>query len=159
MEDFEKRMVIEYHELDERTDKLNAFLNYDVNADKRKNICSGQLEQMHRQLWAMKAYCEALSARLQMRGINYNGCNLNELKGGFALFKELPYIDSNKIVVMDGWGYVPSLYHFDGSWVVDWLHSEDGDSLVSFFADTPEEAIQKAWEFCKAEVIWGDSSE
>ena len=152
MEDFEKRMVIEYHELDDRTNKLYTFLNDDANADKRKSISEDQLEMMHRQLWAMNAYREALSTRLQMQGVNY----LNELKCGLDLFKELPHINSHKIVVTNGWGYVPNLYHFDGSWVVDWLHSEDGDSLVSFSADTPEEAIEKAWEFCKAEVIWGD---
>lgn len=159
MEEFEKRMVLEYNELEERTDKLNAFLNYDKNAEKRKSICEGQLEQMHKQLWAMKAYCDALCARLQMRGICFNGCDLDELKGGLALFMKLPHINSNKVVTFDSWGYVPSLYYFDGSWVVDWLHSEDGDSLVSFSADTPEEAIQKAYDFSMKEVVWGDSSD
>ena len=156
MEDFEKRMVLEYKELEERTDKLNAFLNYEENAEKRKNVCAGQLEQMHKQLWAMKAYCEALSTRMQMRGICFNGCNLKELKGGIALFKELPHINSDKAVVTDGWGYAPNLYNFDGSWFVDWIHCDDGDSLVSFQADTPEEAIQKAYDFCKEEIFGND---
>ncbi len=80
MEDFERRMVIEYKELEERTDKLNAFLYYNENADKRKNVCPGQLKQMHRQLDAMKIYRDALSARLQMRGICFNGYDINELK-------------------------------------------------------------------------------
>lgn len=80
MEDYEKRMVIEFHELDERTDKLNAFLNYNENAEKRKGICPGELEMMHRQLWGMKAYREALCARLQIHGINFNGINIDELK-------------------------------------------------------------------------------
>ena len=152
MENFEKRMVVEYHELDEKINKLHAFLYFEENADKRKSVCLGQLEIMHRQLSAMEAYREALSTRLQMQGVNYNGCNLDELKGGLALFKKLPHINSDMIVTSD-WGYVPSLYHFDGSWVVDWLHSEDGDSLVNFSANTPEEAIQNAWEFCKSKVI------
>lgn len=90
MEDFEKRMIIEYKELDERIDKLDAFLNYDENADKRKNICVGQLEQMHKQLEAMKAYREALCARLQMRGICFNTYDLNVLKGWHKLEDEKP---------------------------------------------------------------------
>lgn len=90
MEEFEKRMVIEYKELEERIDKLDAFLNYDVNADKRKNICADQLEEMHKQLDAMKAYREALSARLQMRGICYNDCDLNVLKGWHKFEDEKP---------------------------------------------------------------------
>ena len=90
MEDFEKRMVIEYKELEERTDKLDAFLNYDVNADKRKNICAGQLEEMHKQLDAMKAYRDALCTRLQMRGICFNGYDLNVLKGWHKFSDEKP---------------------------------------------------------------------
>ena len=101
MEDFEKRMVIEYKELEERTDKLNAFLNYDENADKRKNICAGQLDAMHRQLDAMKAYCQALNERLQMKGICYNGCDLNVLKGWHKFEDEKPK---------------------EGQWVIGWHH-------------------------------------
>lgn len=134
MEDFEKRMVLEYHELDGRTEKLNVFLNFDSNAEKRKNVCAGQLEQMHRQLWAMKA------------------C-------GLCLFKELPYINSRKVVTKDSWGYIPSLYYFEGSWVVDWLRIVDGDRLVSFSGETPEEAIQKAYDFSKKDVIWKETAE
>lgn len=157
MEDFERRMVLEYKELEERTDKLNAFLNYEENAEKRKDVCAGQLEQMHRQLWAMKAYCEALSARLQIRGICFNGYNLKELKGGIALFKELPHIDCNKIACGDNEGYCPNLSFYDGSWRVDWIHCEDGDFLVGFSGETPEEAIQKAYNFSKEEIVWGDA--
>ena len=91
MEDFEKRMVIEYKELEERTNKLNAFLNYDENADKRKNVCAGQLDLMHKQLEAMKVYLDALGARLQIRGVCFNGCNVNELKGWHKFSEELPH--------------------------------------------------------------------
>ena len=38
MEEFEKRMVLEYKELEERTFRLNAFLNFKENAEKRKHI-------------------------------------------------------------------------------------------------------------------------
>lgn len=155
MEDFEKRMVLEYNELEEKTDKLNAFLNYDVNVDKRKNICAGQLEEMHKQLEAMKAYRSALNARLQMQGICFNGYDLDELKGGLALFKKLPHINSDNEIVSD-WGYAPNLYHFDGSWHVTWIHCEDSDGLYDFEGKTPEEAIQKAYDWyktCNSKVL------
>ena len=79
MEDFEKRMVVEYKQLEERRDKLNAFLNYDDNAEKREGICEGELGEMHKQLEAMDRYIEALGARLQIRGICYNGFTDEEL--------------------------------------------------------------------------------
>lgn len=70
-------------------------------------------------------------------------------------FKSLQHIsgDLHKTLVED-WGYAPNLYHFDESWHVDWISCEEGDSIKGFTADTPEEAINKAFNwfhstFCK----------
>lgn len=41
----------------------------------------------------------------------------------------------------------PTLYHYDGSWVVDLVDS-DGCSEHVESAPTPEEAIQKAYDWC-----------
>ena len=60
-----------------------------------------------------------------------------------ALFKTLPHLDGNYNIV-DDWGYTPNLYHFDTQWFVDWIHCEEGDSLLSYSGKTPEEAIMKA---------------
>ena len=49
--------------------------------------------------------------------------------------------------IVDDWGYTPNLYHFDGMWLVDWIHCEEGDSLTSFNGDTPEDAIEKAYKW------------
>lgn len=154
MEEFEKeRMVFEYKELEDRVIRLNAFLNFKENAEKRKNISAEELELMHNQLWAMKAYCKALLLRLQKRGISFKGCNGNDSLSGIALFKELPHIDSSRFTCGDNEGYVPSLYFYDGFWIVDLIHCEDGDSLLSFSGETPEEAIQKAYKYYKEYII------
>ena len=63
------------------------------------------------------------------------------------LFKKLPHIDYNKNVLID-WGYTPSLCHFDTAWHVGWVHCEEGDILVDFEGNTPEEAIKKAFDWC-----------
>lgn len=80
MEDYQKRMIVEYKELDIRTEKLEALLHYDDNAEKRKNICKGQLFAMEEQLVGMKIYRQALNTRMQMMGICYNAYDLKELK-------------------------------------------------------------------------------
>ena len=53
----------------------------------------------------------------------------------------------NKNVLID-WGYTPSLCHFDTAWHVGWVHCEEGDILVDFEGNTPEEAIKKAFDWC-----------
>lgn len=62
-----------------------------------------------------------------------------------ALFKQLPHCDGEKNQV-DDWAYTPNLYHFDTQWHVGWIHCEEGDSLMDFMGETPEEAIKKAIE-------------
>ena len=61
-------------------------------------------------------------------------------------FQELPHINSSYEILHD-WGYTPNLYHFDGMWHVSWIHCEDCDALDDFSGSTPEEAIDKAYEW------------
>lgn len=63
-----------------------------------------------------------------------------------TMFTSLPHLDDNKKIV-DDWGYTPNLYHFDTKWHVSWIHCSEGDSLVDFMGDSPEEAITKAYNF------------
>ena len=63
------------------------------------------------------------------------------------LFKRLPHLDSDKKVIND-WGYIPNLYHFDTKWHVSWIHYDDCDAFIDFESDTPEESIQKAFDWC-----------
>ncbi len=65
-------------------------------------------------------------------------------------FKTLQHITGDMKRTVEDWGYTPNLYHFDGSWHVDWTYSkqlEDGDSIKGFTAETPEEAIDKAYNW------------
>ena len=62
-------------------------------------------------------------------------------------FKTLRHITGDKKSTVEDWAYTPNLYHFDGSWHVDWISCEEGDSLIGFSAETPEEAIDKAYDW------------
>ena len=62
-------------------------------------------------------------------------------------FKTLQHITGDMKSTVEDWGYAPNLYHFDGSWHVDWISCEDGDSIYGFTAETPEDAIDKAYNW------------
>lgn len=70
--------------------------------------------------------------------------------GELDKFKELPHINSLYEIV-DDWGYAPNLYHFDGDWHVTWINCEEGDGLDDFVGETPEEAINKAYDWVRNE--------
>lgn len=59
-------------------------------------------------------------------------------------FKSLQHITKDLHKTLEDWGYAPNLYHFDGSWHVDWISCEEGDSIKGFTEDTAEEAINEA---------------
>ena len=74
-------------------------------------------------------------------------------------FKKLPHLgidyDVKKLPglpwgckVIDDWGYAPNLYHFDTEWHVSWIHCSEGDGILDFHFTTPEECINRAYEFC-----------
>ena len=62
-------------------------------------------------------------------------------------FKSLQHISGDLKSTLHYLGYAPNLYHFDGSWHVDWISCEEGDSIKGFNADTPEKAIDKAYNW------------
>ena len=62
-------------------------------------------------------------------------------------FKTLQHITGDMKSTVEDWGYAPNLYHFDGSWHVDWISCEEGDSIYGFTAETPEDAIDKAYDW------------
>ena len=45
-------------------------------------------------------------------------------------------------------GYIPNLYHFDTKWHVSWIHYDDCGAFIDFEGETPEESIQKAFDWC-----------
>jgi hypothetical protein len=62
-------------------------------------------------------------------------------------FKSLQHLSGDLKSTLQDWGYAPNLYHFDGSWHVDWISCEEGDSIKGFTGDTAEEAINKAYNW------------
>lgn len=62
-------------------------------------------------------------------------------------FKSLQHISGDLHQTLEDWGYAPNLYYFDGSWHVDWISCEEGDSIKGFTEDTAEEAINKAYNW------------
>ena len=66
------------------------------------------------------------------------------------IFSKLPHINGDGEIV-DDWAYTPSLYHFDGQWCVSWVHCEEGDTLIDFSGESPEEAIKNAYDNYESE--------
>ena len=66
------------------------------------------------------------------------------------LFASLEHINSKYEKVEDDWGYAPTLYSFDGQWHVSWVSCEELDVLISYEADSPQEAILKAFVAVKS---------
>lgn len=62
-------------------------------------------------------------------------------------FKSLQHITRDLHQTLEDWGYAPNLYFFDGMWAVSWISCEDGDSIKDFEGNTPEEAIDKAYNW------------
>ena len=78
---------------------------------------------------------------------NYMTEQTRERNEALDKFKTLQHITGDMKSTVEDWGYAPNLYHFDGSWHVDWIYCEEGDSIKGFNADTPEEAIDKAYNW------------
>lgn len=49
------------------------------------------------------------------------------------------------------WAYVPTLYKFEGKWVIDWIDAEESDSIKVIEGMTPFEAAKNAYNWCVEE--------
>ena len=71
------------------------------------------------------------------------------------MFAKLPQLDEN--CEKTDLGYVPTLSLVDNIWViyiVYWYDIDTNDTLgLHFTAGTPEEAIRKAYEWCKSKKL------
>ena len=52
------------------------------------------------------------------------------------------------ITTNNDWAYIPTLYKFEGEWVIDWIDSEESDSLEVIKGITPFEAAKNAYNWC-----------
>lgn len=79
---------------------------------------------------------------------NNNGTKLySPIINYLDLFSSLPNFNFNKEIVIDDF-YNPTLYKWDGNWIVSWI-SDEGDSLLDFTSSTPEKVIFKAVKYIK----------
>ena len=62
-------------------------------------------------------------------------------------FKSLQHITKDLHQTLEDWGYAPNLYFFDGMWHVSWISCEEGDGIKDFEGNTPEEVIDKAYNW------------
>ena len=62
-------------------------------------------------------------------------------------FKSLQHITRDLKRTLQDWGYAPNLYFCDEMWHVSWISCEEGDSIKDFEGNTPEEAIDKAYNW------------
>lgn len=69
MEDYQKRMIEEFEELNERTTKLERFLEDPLMAEKRSTLSEEMLAAMHCQYSGMVVYRSNLADRLIMLGL------------------------------------------------------------------------------------------
>ena len=54
-----------------------------------------------------------------------------------------------KFITTDNdWAYIPTLYKFEGEWAIDWIDSEESDSLEVIKGITPFEAAKNAYNWC-----------
>lgn len=68
-------------------------------------------------------------------------------EGSLEKFKSLQHITRDLKRTLQDWGYAPNLYFCDEMWHVSWISCEEGDSIKDFEGNTPEEAIDKAYNW------------
>ena len=73
----------------------------------------------------------------------------------FALLPNVTIFEEGELTKVDkeqDEGYTPTLYWYDKAYCVDWI-GEENDTILGFNGDTPEEAINKAFDFCLSEKL------
>jgi hypothetical protein len=73
----------------------------------------------------------------------------------FALLPNITMFEEGELTKVDkeqDEGYTPTLYHYDNCYHVEWM-SEENDVILGLTGDNPEEAINKAFDFCLSEKL------
>ena len=73
----------------------------------------------------------------------------------FALLPNITMFEEGELTKVDKQqdeGYTPTLYWYYKAYCVDWI-GEENDTILGFNGDTPEEAINKAFDFCLSEKL------
>ena len=73
----------------------------------------------------------------------------------FALIPNITIFEKGKFAKVDkeqDEGYTPTLYYYNKSYQLEWIDDEN-NSICNITGDTPEEAINKAFDFCLSEKL------
>lgn len=70
-----------------------------------------------------------------------------EIVDYMKIFSTLPNFNLNRQIVINDC-YNPTLYRWDGNWLVSWI-SEEGDSLLEITGNSPEDAVNNAVKYIK----------
>lgn len=101
MEDFKERMIIEYIELDERTNKLDEFI---LKNPKFESLDGRKQTTMMSQLIAMKDYRHSLKHRMEMEGITHDDVvNYEHPYQNLSFGEALQALEAGKCVARKGW--------------------------------------------------------
>ena len=68
----------------------------------------------------------------------------------FALLPNITMFEEGKLTKVDkeqDEGYTPTLYYYNKSYQLAWINDEN-NSICNITGDTPEEVINKAFNFC-----------
>ena len=68
----------------------------------------------------------------------------------FALLPNITIFEEGELIKVDkerDEGYAPTLYYYNKSYQLAWINDEN-NSICNIAGDTPEEVINKAFNFC-----------
>ena len=73
----------------------------------------------------------------------------------FALLPNITMFEEGELTKVDKQqdeGYTPTLYYYNKNYQVEWIDDEN-DAICNITGDTPEEVINKAFDFCLSEKL------
>ena len=73
----------------------------------------------------------------------------------FALLPNITMFEEGELTKVDKQqdeGYTPTLYYYNKNYQVEWINDEN-NAICNITGDTPEEAIDKAFDFCLSEKL------
>ena len=73
----------------------------------------------------------------------------------FALLPNITIFEERELIKVDkerDEGYSPTLYYYNKSYQLAWINDEN-NSICNISGDTPEEVINKAFNFCISENL------
>lgn len=73
----------------------------------------------------------------------------------FALLPNITMFEEGELTKVDKQqdeGYTPTLYYYNKNYQVEWIDNEN-NAICNITGDTPEEAIDKAFDFCLSEKL------